>query len=149
MKEETILQFGSADIGLAVAQPDGLIAPVVRDCWNKGIIRIDKELKELVEKALKGGLKPEEFSGATFTISNLGSFGIRDFTAIINPPGSAILAVGEIRKEPFEADAGGISFRSVMNLTLSCDHRVIDGAIGAEFLADLKNMIKNPIAALY
>jgi pyruvate dehydrogenase E2 component (dihydrolipoamide acetyltransferase) len=148
-KEENILQFGSADIGLAVAQPDGLIAPVVRDCWNKGIVRIDKELRELVGKALKGGLKPEEFSGATFTISNLGSFGIRDFTAIINPPGSAILAVGEIRKEAFEADEGKVSFRSVMNLTLSCDHRVIDGAIGAEFLSDLKNMIENPIAALY
>jgi len=148
-KGETILQFGSADIGLAVAQPDGLIAPVVRDCWNKGIVRIDKELKELVEKALKGGLKPEEFSGATFTISNLGSYGIRDFTAIINPPGSAILAVGEMRKEAFEDDEGKVSFRSVMNLTLSCDHRVIDGAVGAEFLADLKDMIENPISALY
>jgi pyruvate dehydrogenase E2 component (dihydrolipoamide acetyltransferase) len=145
---DTILQFGSADIGLAVAQPDGLIAPVVRDCWNKGIVRIDEELRELVDRAQKGRLKPEEFSGATFTISNLGSFGIYDFTAIINPPGSAILAVGEIRREAYEPETGGFGFRSVMHLTLSCDHRVIDGAVGARFLKSLANMIEDPIIAL-
>jgi pyruvate dehydrogenase E2 component (dihydrolipoamide acetyltransferase) len=145
---DTILQFGSADIGLAVAQPDGLIAPVVRDCWNKGIVRIDEELRELVDRAQKGRLKPEEFSGATFTISNLGSFGIYDFTAIINPPGSAILAVGEIRREAHELETGGVGFRSVMHLTLSCDHRVIDGAVGARFLKSLANMIEDPIIAL-
>ncbi len=145
---DTILQFGSADIGLAVAQPDGLIAPVVRDCWNKGIVRIDEELRDLVDRAQKGRLKPEEFSGATFTISNLGSFGIYEFTAIINPPGSAILAVGEIRREAYEPETGGVGFRSVMNLTLSCDHRVIDGAVGALFLKTLADMIEYPITAL-
>ncbi|MBN2322974.1 MAG: 2-oxo acid dehydrogenase subunit E2 [Spirochaetes bacterium] len=145
---DTILQFGSADIGLAVAQPDGLIAPVVRDCWNKGILRIDDELKDLVERAQKGRLKPEEFTGATFTISNLGSFGIYEFTAIINPPGSAILAVGEIRREAYEPEPGGVGFRSVMHLTLSCDHRVIDGAVGARFLKSLVDMIEDPITAL-
>jgi len=146
---DTILRFGSADIGLAVAQQDGLIAPVVPDCWNKGIIRIDEELRDLVERAQKGGLKPEEFSGATFTISNLGSFGVYQFTAIINPPGSAILAVGEIRREAFEQEPGGVGFRSVMHLTLSCDHRVIDGAVGARFLKTLAAMMEDPIQVLY
>lgn len=146
---DTILRFGSADIGLAVAQPDGLIAPVVPDCWNKGIIKIDEELRDLVERAQEGKLKPEEFSGATFTITNLGSFGIYEFTAIINPPGSAILAVGEIRQEAFEQEPGGVGFRSVMHLTLSCDHRVIDGAVGARFLKTLAAMMEDPIQVLY
>jgi pyruvate dehydrogenase E2 component (dihydrolipoamide acetyltransferase) len=146
---DSILQYGRADIGLAVAQPDGLITPVVHDCWNRGVVDIDSELRQLVEKAKEGRLKPEEYSNATFTITNLGSFGIYDFTAIINPPGAAILAVGEIKREAFEDEGALVSFRSTMHLTLSCDHRVIDGAVGALFLKDLKDMIEAPIKTLY
>lgn len=145
---DTILRHGSVDIGLAVAQPDGLITPVVRDCSGKGIKQIDSELAVLVDKALKGGLKPEDYSGATFTISNLGSFGIEEFTAIINPPGSAILAVGKIMKQQVVEDDDTVHIVSLMKLTLSCDHRVIDGAVGARFLKDLADMIENPILAL-
>jgi pyruvate dehydrogenase E2 component (dihydrolipoamide acetyltransferase) len=147
-QDDVITQYGSADIGLAVAQPDGLITPVVKDCWNRGIVDIDSELKVLIDKALNNRLKPEEYSGATFTITNLGSYGIREFTAIINPPGSAILAVGQAVKEPVVGEDDNISIRSNMALTLSCDHRVIDGAVGALFLNELKEMIEDPIMAL-
>jgi pyruvate dehydrogenase E2 component (dihydrolipoamide acetyltransferase) len=146
---DVIVRFGNADIGLAVAQPDGLITPVVRDCWNKGIVDIDRELKVLIDKALNNRLQPEEYSGATFTITNLGSYGIREFTAIINPPGSAILAAGQVIKEPVVGEDDEISVRSNMALTLSCDHRVIDGAVGALFLNDLKEIIENPVRALF
>jgi len=146
---DTILQFGKIDIALAVAQEDGLITPVVRDCGSKGIVQIDRELKILIDKALAGKLAPEEYSGATFTISSLGTSGILEFTAIINPPGSAILAVGRIHKAPVAEEDGSIGVRSQMMLTLSCDHRVIDGAVGAAFLSDLKATIEYPIDHLY
>jgi len=146
---DTILRFGKIDIALAVAQEDGLITPVVRDCGSKGIVQIDRELKALIDKALSNKLAPEEYSGATFTISSLGTSGILEFTAIINPPGSAILAVGRIHKAPVAEDDGSIGVRSQMMLTLSCDHRVIDGAVGAAFLSDLKTMIEYPIEHLY
>ncbi len=146
---DTIVQHGKIDIGLAVAQTDGLITPVVRDCGSKGIVQIDRELKDLIDKARSNTLKPEEYTGATFTISNLGSYGIEEFTAIINPPGSAILAVGEIRKEPVVQPDDTLKVRSVMKLTLSCDHRVIDGSVGAEFLTDLRRLLEEPVRALY
>jgi pyruvate dehydrogenase E2 component (dihydrolipoamide acetyltransferase) len=145
---DTIYTFPTIDVGLAVAQPDGLVTPVVRDCGAKGILTIDWELKGLIEKALAGRLAPEEYSGATFTITNLGSFGIEEFTAIINPPGSAILAVGAVVQEPVARD-GQIAVQSNMRLTLSCDHRIVDGAVGARFLKDLKDMIEDPMKALY
>ena len=145
---ESILRFGHADIGLAVAQPDGLITPVVRDCWQKGIRQIDTELSELIGKAQQGTLRPEEYSGATFTISNLGSFGIEEFTAIINPPGSAILAVGEIARVQRFDENDKPEMVSAMTLTLSCDHRVIDGAVGAAFLRDLVQMMEDPMQVL-
>ncbi len=145
---DAILQFGRADIGLAVALPDGLIAPIVRDCWNKGIVQIDSELRTLVDRALSKKLRPEEYTGATFTISNLGSYGIQEFTAIINPPGSAILAVGEAKRQPAVGEDERIVVRTTMALTLSCDHRVIDGAVGALFLKELQGMIENPVTAL-
>jgi pyruvate dehydrogenase E2 component (dihydrolipoamide acetyltransferase) len=141
---DTILEHPTIDIGLAVAQPDGLITPVVRDCGAKGVLTIDSELQPLVEKALAHKLLPAEYGGATFTISNLGSFGVDEFTAIINPPGSAILAVGAIRKEPVVDGTGAIAVRSRMRLTLSCDHRVIDGAVGARFLRFLADVIEDP-----
>jgi pyruvate dehydrogenase E2 component (dihydrolipoamide acetyltransferase) len=146
---ETITKHGSIDIGLAVAQPDGLITPVVRNCAHKGIIAIDDELKVLIQKAQNNRLEPEEYTGATFTITNLGSFGIQEFTAIINPPGSAILAVGEIQKEPVVGGNDQIFIQLNMRLTLSCDHRVIDGAIGASFLKELKDMLEEPVRTLY
>jgi pyruvate dehydrogenase E2 component (dihydrolipoamide acetyltransferase) len=148
-KGETIHQHGSIDIGLAVAVPDGLITPVVRNCGSKGIVQIDRELTPLIEKARTGKLAPEEYTGATFTISNLGSFGVDEFTAIINPPGSAILALGTMKKEPVVDEHDQIVVRQVLRMTLSCDHRVVDGAKGAEFLATLRDMIQDPIQALY
>jgi len=150
---EHIQKFGRIDMGLAVAVPDGLITPVVRDCGNKGVLAIERDLKELIPKAQQGRLLPEEYKGATFTVTNLGSFGIEEFTAIINPPGSAILALGMTQRQPVvvRSASGGdeIEVRSLMKATLSCDHRVVDGATGAAFLTGLKSMIENPIEALY
>ena len=146
---DTIVKHGSVDVGLAVAQPDGLMTPVVRNCGNKGIAQIDDELRALIQKAQNNRLEPQEYTGATFTISSLGAFGIEEFTAIINPPGSAILAVGAIRKEPVVNEDDDIEIHSNMALTLSCDHRVIDGAVGAVFLTELKAMLEQPIRALY
>ena len=144
-----ILQFGSIDIGLAVDLGNGLITPIVRNCGNKGIVTIDRELKELIAKAGDGKLQPEDYTGATFTISNLGSFGIEEFTAIINPPGSAILAVGEIAKTVVVNDNDEIDVAQVMKMTLSCDHRVIDGATGGRFLSELRKIVENPVRVLF
>jgi pyruvate dehydrogenase E2 component (dihydrolipoamide acetyltransferase) len=146
---DSILRFGRADIGLAVAQPDGLVTPVVRDCWNRTIPDIDRDLKILIDRARNNRLKPEEYTGATFTISSLGSFGIHEFTAIINPPGSAILAVGEARKIPVITESDDIDIVLTMTVTMSCDHRVIDGAEAALFLRDLKGLIEDPYRMLY
>ena len=144
-----ILAYARADIGLAVAQEDGLVTPVVRDCGAKGVLAIERELGELIARARVNRLKPEEYTGATFTITNLGSYGILEFTAIINPPGSAILAVGRIRRVPVAEEGDRVAVRPQMILTLSCDHRVVDGAVGAAFLKDLKALIEDPIDALY
>jgi len=143
-----ILCYDRADIGLAVAQEDGLISPVVRDCGAKGILAIERELTDLIARARAGRLRPEEYTGATFTITNLGSYGILEFSAIINPPGSAILAVGRVRRQPVVEEDDQLRIRSQLILTLSCDHRVVDGAVGAAFLSDLKAMIEDPIEAL-
>lgn len=146
---DSILRYGRQDIALAVAQEDGLITPVVRDCGGKGIVSIQRDLSALIEKARQGTLVTEEYTGATFTISNLGSYGIEEFTAIINPPGSAILAVGEIRREPVVMANDELQIQSRLRLTLSCDHRLIDGAVGAAFLQDLKEMMEEPVRALF
>ncbi len=146
---DRIIRHGRIDIGLAVALEDGLIVPAVRDCANKGIMAIEAELTELIGLAKAGKLKKEHYGNATFTISNLGSFGVDEFTAIINPPESAILAVGRIRKVPVFDEKGNVAAASMMNMTLGCDHRVIDGAVGARFLSDLKQLIESPISAFY
>ncbi len=143
-----ILSYDRADIGLAVAQEDGLITPVVRDCGAKGILAIERELTDLIARARANRLRPDEYTGATFTITNLGSYGILEFSAIINPPGSAILAVGRVRRQPVVEEGDQLRIRSQLILTLSCDHRVVDGAVGAAFLSDLKAMIEDPIEAL-
>ncbi len=146
---DTIATYGNVDIGLAVAQHDGLITPVVRNCDSKGLLAIEEELKDLILRAQNNKLQPDEYSGATFTVTNLGSYGIEEFTAIINPPGSAILAVGSIKKEIVIDEQDNQEVRSIMRLTLSCDHRVIDGAEGAAFLKDLKDFIEDPVKILY
>jgi pyruvate dehydrogenase E2 component (dihydrolipoamide acetyltransferase) len=146
---DVIRMHPTADIGLAVAQPDGLIAPVARDCGRKGIVEIDGELRALIDKVKANRLTPEDYAGATFSISNLGSFGIEEFTAIINPPGSAILAVGEIRRQPVVGPGDALVVRPLMRLTLSCDHRIVDGAVGAAFLKELKDMLEDPVRVLY
>ncbi len=144
---DTITRHRRIDIALAVALEDGLITPVVRECAAKSIREIDQELRALVEGARAGRLVPEQYSNATFTISNLGSYGIEEFTAIINPPAAAILAVGKIRPEPV-VDGEAIRPAQVMTLTLGCDHRLLDGAVAAAFLADLRDMIETPLRAL-
>jgi len=145
---DTITVRGTADIALAVALDDGLVAPVVRDCGAKPLLAIERELADLVARARAGRLAPPEYEGAGFTISNLGSFGIEEFTAVINPPGSAILAVGAIVRVPVAGDGDRIELRRRMKLTLSCDHRVIDGAVGAAFVASLKEVFEHPVRAL-
>jgi len=134
-------------IGSAVAIDDGLIVPVIRFADQKSIAQIAAETKTLYEKARNRKLQPQDFSGNTFTISNLGMLGIEEFTAIINPPDSCILAVGAIQDTPV-AENGQVIVAPVMKLTMSCDHRVVDGAVGARFLQTLKQMLENPLAML-
>jgi len=142
------VQHKRIDVALAVAQPGGLVTPVVRNAVNKGIQEVSDELKDLIKRAREAKLTLEEYCDSTFTISNLGSFGVHQFTAIINPPNAAILAVGEIFREPFEKKDATIGFRSAMFLTLSCDHRIIDGAVAATFARDLKRMIEHPVIVM-
>ncbi|SMF83638.1 pyruvate dehydrogenase complex dihydrolipoamide acetyltransferase [Pseudobacteriovorax antillogorgiicola] len=143
-----IRQFGSADISVAVAIPDGLITPVVRGAHILGARDIARQTKDLVGRAKSGGLKPEEYQGGTFSISNLGMMGIEEFTAIINPPQAAILAVGATIPTPWVGDSGEIEVQQRMKFTMSCDHRVIDGAVGAQFLQTLAAYLENPLMML-
>jgi pyruvate dehydrogenase E2 component (dihydrolipoamide acetyltransferase) len=146
-QDKTIRFFENADIGVAVAVEDGLITPVVRAANRKGIVEISKEIKEMAGRAREKKLQPEEYTGATFSISNLGMFGIKEFTAIINPPEAAIIAVGAAT--PTAVVRGGeMVVKNIMNVTMSCDHRVIDGATGAKFLQTFKQMLENPILML-
>ncbi|HXG83717.1 MAG TPA: pyruvate dehydrogenase complex dihydrolipoamide acetyltransferase [Pyrinomonadaceae bacterium] len=146
-QDKTIRFYEDADIGVAVAVEDGLITPVVRGANRKGIAEIAKEIKEKAARAREKKLQPEEYTGATFSISNLGMFGIEQFTAIINPPEAAILAVGGANPKAVVCD-GEIVIRNIMNVTMSCDHRVIDGATGAKFLQTFKQMMENPVLML-
>lgn len=141
---ETIRRHGSADIGIAVAVDDGLITPVLRGADRKGLLQISAEAAGLIDRARQRRLAPEEYQGATFSISNLGMFDIDQFTAIINPPEAAILAVGATIEKPVVVE-GEVTVRRRMRVTMSCDHRVIDGAMGARFLRTLKAMLENPL----
>jgi pyruvate dehydrogenase E2 component (dihydrolipoamide acetyltransferase) len=143
----TMLQFGEAHVAVAVALDDGLVTPVLRNCEQKTIPQLNTELHDLVERARNRKLKPEEYQGATFTISNLGMFGVEDFVAIINPPEGAILAVGSIVEKPV-VQKGQITIGRTMKVTLSSDHRIIDGAIAARFLQDFKKLMENPAAIM-
>jgi len=140
-------QHKHAHISIAVAIEGGLITPVVRFAEQKGIIDISNEIKELAGKARKGALKPEEYTGGTFSISNLGMYGIKQFQAIVNPPEGAILAVGGT-EERAVAENGQVVVKKMMTLTLSCDHRVVDGTVGAEYLNALKKHIECPASVL-
>jgi len=141
--EDSIIQYGRVDVGIAVSLDGGLLTPVIRNTDQKSIFQISAEVKDLAKKARERKLKPEEFSNGTFTISNLGMFGISRFTAIINEPESAILAVGAIEDKPVVENEQVVAGK-VMSLMLSCDHRVIDGAVGAEFLRTLRALLENP-----
>ncbi len=144
---DTIHYHGRVDISVAVSIPDGLITPVVRNADQKGLSEISAEVRELAGRARDKKLRPEEFKDGTFSISNLGMFGIEEFTAVINPPEGAILAVGTIRDEPVVKN-GAVVPGKRMRMTMSCDHRVIDGATGAEFLSILKRLIESPASML-
>jgi pyruvate dehydrogenase E2 component (dihydrolipoamide acetyltransferase) len=142
-----IRRFNAIHIGVAVAVEDGLITPIVRNAHLKGLAQIGSEVKELAGRAREKKLMPDEYTGATFSVSNLGMFGIHEFTAIINPPESAILAVGGIEETPVVVN-GEVVVRPRMRITMSCDHRVIDGAQGSRFLQTLKGMLEEPTAIL-
>jgi pyruvate dehydrogenase E2 component (dihydrolipoamide acetyltransferase) len=146
-QDKHIRFYQQADIGVAVAIDEGLITPVVRGANLKGFAEISAEIKDLAAKAKAKKLQPEEYTGATFSISNLGMMGIKEFTAIINPPESGILAIGGANPTPVVRD-GQVVVRSIMHVTMSCDHRVIDGATGAKFLQTFKQMLENPVLML-
>jgi pyruvate dehydrogenase E2 component (dihydrolipoamide acetyltransferase) len=145
---DAIRYFSAAHVGMAVATDDGLIVPVIRDAQLKGLGQIGKEARELAKKARERKLQPAEFTGGTFSVSNLGMFGIDQFTAIINPPEAAILAVGATETKPVWEN-GQFVPRQRMRVTLSCDHRVIDGAVGAKFLQTLRSLLEAPMMMLF
>ena len=141
---DAILRHHHADIGVAVALPDGLITPIVSKCDEKPIRAISAEIKDLAARAAEKRLKPSEYEGGSFSVSNLGMFGIDQFTAVINPPQAAILAIGGPVKKLIMADGAPLE-QTDMRVTLSCDHRAIDGAIGAQFLATLADYVEKPL----
>jgi len=141
---ETLRVHHRCHIGIAVALEEGLITPVLRDCERKSLAQIAADSKDLVERARNRKLRVPELSGATFSVSNLGMFGVEEFSAIINPPEGAILAVGAMVTKPV-VEAERIAIGRRMRLTLSCDHRVMDGVMGARFLQDLRRFLEEPV----
>ncbi len=140
----TVTQYGNIDVAVAVATNGGLITPIIRNIDSKSIIEVSNEIKSLVAKAKENKLRPEEFQGGSFSVSNLGMYGIEQFNAIINPPQSCIMAVGAAIQKPVVKN-GQIAIENIVNITLSCDHRIIDGAVAAEFLAAFKGFIEKPL----
>jgi len=145
---ECILRFEHSDVAVAVAVPGGLLTPVIRHAEAKSLGAISSELKALSERARGKGLQPTDYRGGSITISNLGMYGVREFSAIINPPQSAILAVGAVERRAVEAADGSVRFESLMTVTLSCDHRVIDGVLGAQLLSAFKLAMEAPAQLL-
>jgi pyruvate dehydrogenase E2 component (dihydrolipoamide acetyltransferase) len=145
---DRIRYFNRVHLGMAVAIEDGLITPVIFDADRKRMSEISREARELAKRARDRKLKPEEYTGSTFSVSNLGMFGIDQFTAIINPPEVGIIAVGALEEKPVVVD-GEVAVRKRMRLTMSCDHRVVDGATGAKFLQTLRRMLENPLMLVY
>ena len=142
-ENENTKYFNNTDISVAVAIEGGLITPIVKNVQSKGLLEISMDMKDLANKAKDGKLQPEEYLGGSFSISNLGMYGIKNFSAVINPPQGCILAVGSGEKRVIVIN-DEISIATIMTVTLSCDHRVVDGAVGAEFLSEFKNFIENP-----
>jgi pyruvate dehydrogenase E2 component (dihydrolipoamide acetyltransferase) len=142
-----ILYYDHADVSVAVATPSGLITPIIKAAEAKGLAEISGQMKDLATRARDGKLAPEEYQGGTFSVSNLGMFGVKDFAAIINPPQGAILAVGAGTARAVVKD-GALAAATVMSCTLSVDHRVVDGAVGAEFLQAFKKLIEDPLTML-
>ncbi len=142
-ENENTKYFSNTDISVAVAIEGGLITPIVKNVQSKSLLEISNDMKNLVSKAKDGKLQPNEYVGGSFSISNLGMYGIKEFSAVINPPQGCILAVGSGEKRPVVIN-NEISIATIMTVTLSCDHRVVDGAVGAEFLSEFKNLIENP-----
>jgi pyruvate dehydrogenase E2 component (dihydrolipoamide acetyltransferase) len=145
---DRILRFKHSDIGVAVALEGGLITPVIRGAETKSLTAISAEMKELAARARDKKLKPADYQGGSSAISNLGMYGVREFTAIINPPHATILAVGATRRQAIEKEDGGVAFVSMLSVTLSCDHRVADGALGAQLLAAFKSLVETPVSML-
>lgn len=145
--DDHIRRYHVVHLGVAVAVEEGLITPVVRHADRKGVVRIGREVREMAARAREKKLKPEEYTGATFSVSNLGMFGIHEFTAVINPPEAGILAIGGVKEEPVVQD-GEVVTRPQMRVTMSCDHRVIDGATGSRFLQTLTEMLEEPASII-
>ncbi|MBV9247915.1 MAG: pyruvate dehydrogenase complex dihydrolipoamide acetyltransferase [Acetobacteraceae bacterium] len=145
--DEGIALYDDVDISVAVAIPDGLITPIVRKADQKGIATISREMKDLIARARAGKLKPEEFQGGGFSISNMGMYGVSEFAAIINPPQSAILAVAAGRKRPVVKN-DSLAIATIMTCTLSVDHRVVDGALGAQWLREFKRIVEDPLSLM-
>ena len=145
---DSIVQFGSVNLSVAIAVDDGLVTPVISGANKKSLLEISLAVKDLAERARSKKLSPDEFSGGTITVSNLGAYGVDNFDAIINPPQAAILSIGSIKNTPVVSDEGNIVPGLIMKVGMSCDHRVIDGAVGAEYLAELKKRIENPASML-
>jgi pyruvate dehydrogenase E2 component (dihydrolipoamide acetyltransferase) len=145
--DDGIIQYHDVDISVAVSIPDGLITPIVRQADRKGLAAISNEAKSLIDRARAGKLKPEEFQGGSFSISNMGMYGVREFAAIINPPQAAILAVAAGEQRPV-VRAGALAIATVMTCTISVDHRVIDGALAAEWLAAFKSIVEDPLSLM-
>ena len=143
--EDAILRFRHSDVGVAVAIEGGLFTPVIRNAETKSLSTISAEMKDLAARARERKLLPHEYQGGAASVSNLGMYGVREFAAIINPPQSTMLAVGAGQRRPVEAPNGSIAFTTLMTVTLSCDHRVVDGALGAQLLAAFKAVMENPI----
>jgi pyruvate dehydrogenase E2 component (dihydrolipoamide acetyltransferase) len=146
--DDAIVQYADIDLGIAVAIEEGLLTPVIRAAQDKSLREISELAKDLAHRARNKRMKPEEFQGGTFTVSNLGGMGIDSFSAVINPPQGFILAVGRITKVPVVDDGDQIIVGHRMSLTMSCDHRVIDGALGAEYLKELRHLLENPALLL-
>jgi pyruvate dehydrogenase E2 component (dihydrolipoamide acetyltransferase) len=146
--EDRILRFKSSDIGVAIAIDGGLVTPVMRSAEKKSPREISAEMRDLVARARARKLKAAELQGGASTVSNLGMHGVCEFAAIINPPHATILAVGAAMRRPVETADGGVAFRSEMTVTLACDHRVVDGAVGAELLAAFRHFIEHPLAMM-
>jgi len=144
--DEAILLYEDVDVSVAVSIPDGLITPIVKRADTKSLSQISNEAKELIKRARDGKLKPEEFQGGTFSISNMGMFGVRDFAAIINPPQGGILAIGAGDKRAVVRGGDRIEVATVMTCTLSVDHRVIDGALAAEWISVFKSVVESPLS---